>query len=98
MSKNFKKDNSLSLKTSITLEYNFVISNKDNLNIAYTGINNGTLIYKNDNNNYLNTKVSLGISYNPKSNISLSTNTYTLYNTNNYINVGVSIEGRWRMR
>ena len=92
------KDNSLSLKTSITLEYNFVISNKDNLNIAYTGINNGTLIYKNDNNNYLNTKVSLGINYNPKSNISLSTNTYTSYNTNNYMNVGVSIEGRWRIR
>ena len=96
------KDNSLSLKTSINFKYDIVIlnnndKNNDKINITYDN-NNKTLNYKDVYNNSFNTELSFGIKYEPNNKLSISLDTYGSYDTNNYMNVGVSIEGRWRMR
>ena len=96
------KDNSLSLKTSINFKYDIVIlnnndKNNDKINITYDN-NNKTLNYKDVYNNSFNTELSFGIKYEPNNKLSISLDTYGSYDTNNYMNVGVSIEGRWRIR
>lgn len=77
---NFKND--INLNGEINVDYNIFDSNH-------------IFSYSNKYINNFNTELSLALKYNVGMNIELSTNSYISYSTNNYLNVGIGLEGRW---
>lgn len=77
---NFKND--INLNGEINVDYNIFGSNH-------------IFSYSNKYINNFNTELSLALKYNVGMNIELSTNSYISYSTNNYLNVGIGLEGRW---
>ena len=95
------KEDSLLFKTGIKLMYDINLNTEElnSVNVGFNYNNNQQLInYEGNKINGMNLELSFGIKYEPNNKLSISLDTYTLYNTNNYMNVGVSIEGRWRIR
>ena len=77
---NFKND--INLNGENNVDYNIFDSNH-------------IFSYSNKYINNFNTELSLALKYNVGMNIELSTNSYISYSTNNYLNVGIGLEGRW---
>ena len=89
------KEDSLLFKTGIKLMYDINLNTEElnSVNVGFNYNNNQQLI------NYEGNKINgIGIKYEPNNKLSISLDTYGSYDTNNYMNVGVSIEGRWRIR
>ena len=95
------KEDSLLFKTGIKLMYDINLNTEElnSVNVGFNYNNNQQLInYEGNKINGMNLELSFGITYEVLSNVKLSLNSNISYNTNNYMNVGVSIEGRWRIR
>ena len=95
------KEDSLLFKTGIKLMYDINLNTEElnSVNVGFNYNNNQQLInYEGNKINGMNLELSFGIKYEPNNKLSISLDTYGSYNTNNYMNVGVSIEGRWRIR
>lgn len=82
---------------SANFKNNIIINNNYDDNVSYIN-NNKVYTINNKNIDEFDIELSLGLKYNPRNNIEISTNTYTSYSTNNYINIGVGIEGKWKWR
>ena len=95
------KEDSLLFKTGIKLMYDINLNTEElnSVNVGFNYNNNQQLInYEGNKINGINLELSFGIKYEPNNKLSISLDTYGSYDTNNYMNVGVSIEGRWRIR
>ena len=95
------KEDSLLFKTGIKLMYDINLNTEElnSVNVGFNYNNNQQLInYEGNKINGMNLELSFGIKYEPNNKLSISLDTYGSYNTNNYMNVGVSIEGRWKIR
>ena len=88
-------NDNLSVIFSANFKNNIIINNNYDDNISYI---NGNKVYTINNKNVdeFDIELSLGLKYNPRNNIEISTYTYTSYSTNNYMNIGVGIEGKWK--
>ena len=95
------KEDSLLFKTGIKLMYDINLNTEElnSVNVGFNYNNNQQLInYEGNKINGMNLELSFGITYEVLSNVKLLFNSNISYDTNNYMNVGVSIEGRWRIR
>lgn len=86
-------------RVGINLKYSVNIGKKANVDISFND-NISTLTYNASDINNLSGNLSLGIDYsNPsRPKLKFSSNIYMSYSTNDYINTGINVEGRWAIR